>query len=104
MPTKRQILPAFPDLEAGGAVLFAAALSDPEKEAAHAGALPPHQAQEFSGVEIGGSRTEESFHAPAKIGALPGREAVAFGGNPVIAKRVQHIVLAICLGWHTAGF
>lgn len=89
---------------ARAAVLLAAALGDPAEEEAHADAFLPHQAQEFAGVETGGGGAEKSLHAPAKIGALPGREAVAFGSDPVIAKRVQHIVLAICFGWHTAGF
>ncbi len=78
----------------GSTLLFAAALGDPAKESAHAGAFCPHEMQEFAGVEIGGGGAKESFHAPAKIGAFPRRESVAFGDNPVIAKRVQHVLEA----------
>lgn len=74
-----------------GLALFAAALGDPGKEAAHARAFGPHEAKEFAGVQASGGRAKERLHAPAQIGAIPGLEAVALGDEPVIAERVQHI-------------
>lgn len=74
--------------------MFAATFGDPAKETAHASAFPPHQPKEFAGVEIGGRWAEECFHAPAKVRTFPGRETVSLSGDPVIAKRVQHVLEA----------
>jgi hypothetical protein len=71
--------------------LGAAAGGDPIEETFHAGALAPHQREEFRGVEIGGFVAEEGFHAPLNVGRGPGTEAVAFGDDPVVAKGVQHV-------------
>ena len=72
-------------------MLVAAAGGDPVEEALHAGALAPHQGEEFAGVEVRGFVAEEGFHAPLDVGGCPGAEAVTFGDDPVVAKCVQHL-------------
>lgn len=84
--------------------MFAATFGDPSEEPARAHPFGPHETEEFSCVGIRGGGTEEGFHAPAKIRAVPRLKPIAFRNDPVVAKRVQHNVLAICVGWHIAEF
>jgi hypothetical protein len=71
--------------------LGAAAGGDPVEETLHTGAFAPHQAEEFRAVEVGGFVAEERFHSPLNVGGGPRSEAVAFGDDPVVAERVQHV-------------
>ena len=67
-----------------------AALVGPVKEAFELVAVFPAKREEFGGCEVGGFGAEEGFKAPAEIGAVPGIEAVALGGEPVVAEKLPH--------------
>jgi hypothetical protein len=68
------------------AVGFAAAVLDPGEKAADAGALRPHQVEEFARGEMRGGGAEKSFHAPLDVRAFPGAEPVALGDEPIVAQ------------------
>src|SRR6201999_4141234 len=86
------------------AALDLAAFGGPVEEAFHLVAIFPAEFEEFGGGHIGGFGAEEGFEAPAKIGAVPGIEAIALGGEPVVAEKLPHSVL--CWGiiaWRGVG-
>ena len=68
----------------------AAALGGPVDEAGEIVAVLPAKMEEFFGVEVSGFLAQEGFEAPLEIGTVPGLEAVAPSGNPVVAERLQH--------------
>lgn len=71
--------------------LRAAAVSGPIHEISQAVAVFPGETKEFSCREIVRFVAEERFKAPAKIGAVPGLEAVAACDDPVVAKGAKHL-------------
>ena len=73
-----------------GVALRAAAFRGPVHEIAEAVAVLPGEAEEFSRGEIVGFVAEERFKTPAKIGAVPGLEAIAASDDPVITQRAKH--------------
>ena len=52
-------------------------------------AVLPAEAEERMRVEIRGFFSEEGFEAPANIGALPGAQTVATGGEPIELDEVK---------------
>jgi hypothetical protein len=74
------------------AALNAAALVGPVEEAFELVAVFPAQLEELGGGHVGGFRAEEGFKAPAEIGAVPGIEAIALGGEPVVAEELPHSI------------
>jgi len=74
----------------GAGAHYAAALGGPVGETAEVFAVFPGELEEFSGVEVGGFFAEEGFKAPLEIGTVPGLQAIATGGYPVVAERLPH--------------
>jgi hypothetical protein len=79
--------------ESAFAALGLAAFGGPVEEALHLVAVFPAEFEEFGGGHAGGFGPEESFKAPAEIGAVPGIEAIALGGEPVVAEELPHSLL-----------
>ena len=88
------------------AALDLAAFGGPVEEAFHLVAIFPAEFEEFGGGHIGGFGAEEGFEAPAKIGAVPGIEAIALGGEPVVAEKLPHSIWVLGIiawrGWRKA--
>src|SRR5580704_11956149 len=83
-------------IPAGGAELLSPAgslafLFYPGQEAAHSLSLPPHVAKELARIQVRSFRSKKRFETPTKIRASPWVEAITFGGDPVVADRVQQI-------------
>ena len=79
-----------------GATLLSAAralafLLYPAQKTAHCFSVPPHVAEKLWRVQVGSLRSVKRFETPTKIGASPRTEAITFGGDPVVANRVQQI-------------
>jgi hypothetical protein len=74
------------------AALDLTAFGGPVEEALELVAVFPAQFEEFGGGQVGGFGAEEGFKAPAEIGAVPGIEAIALGGEPVVAEELPHSV------------
>jgi len=68
----------------------ATALGSPVNEAGESSAIFPGEVKELFGVEMGGFLAKEGFKAPLEIGTVPRPEAIAPGGNPVVAERLPH--------------
>ena len=82
-----------PNVGLAFAALDAAALVRPVEEAFELVAILPAQLEELGGGHVGGFGAQEGFKAPAEIGAVPGIEAIALGGEPVVAEKLPHSVL-----------
>ncbi len=65
-------------------------MGGPVDEAGEFVAVFPREMEEFPGVEVGGFLTQEGLEAPLEIGTVPGLQAIAPGGNPVVAERLPH--------------
>src|ERR1700729_1724826 len=74
------------------AALDSAALVRPIEETFQLVAVFPAQFEELGGGHVGGFGTEKSFKAPAKIGAVPGIEAIVLGRQPVVAEELPHSI------------
>ena len=74
----------------GAAAHEATALGGPVHEAGEFVAVFPGEMEEFSGIEVSGFLAQEGFETPLEIGTVPGLEAVAPSGNPVVAERLPH--------------
>ena len=74
------------------AALDSAALVGPIKETFQLLAVFPAQFEELGGGHVGGFGTKEGFKPPAKIGAVPGIEAIALGRQPVVAEKLPHSI------------
>jgi hypothetical protein len=91
-------------LQSGFAALDAAALIGPVEEAFELVAILPAQLEELGGGHVGGFGAQEGFKAPAEIGAVPGIEAIALGGEPVVAEKLPHsFVSSGIMTWRGAG-
>jgi hypothetical protein len=74
------------------AALDVAAFGGPIEEAFHLVAVFPAQFEELGCGHVGGFGAEVGFEAPAKIGTIPGVEAVALGRQPVVAEKLPHSI------------
>ena len=70
----------------------AAALGGPIGEGFQIVAIFPGELEEFPGVEVGGVLAKEGLEAPLDVGAFPGLEVVAAGGEPVELEHAPHRV------------
>jgi hypothetical protein len=68
-------------LKAGA--LSAAAGGGPGGEGFQVAAIFPGEVEKFAGVEVGSFFAEEGFKTPLDVGAFPGPQAIAAGGEPV---------------------
>ena len=51
-----------------------------------------------------GFGAEEGFKAPAEIGAVPGIQAIALGGEPVVAEELPHSVECLSIiAWRSTN-
>ena len=81
-----------------------AAFGGPVEEAFHLVAVFPAEFEEFGGGHVSGFGAEVGFKAPAEIGAVPGIEAIALGGEPVVAEKLPHsFVSSGIMTWRGAG-
>lgn len=62
----------------------------PFKEAPKVGALGPKKFPKFEEADLGHFDAGVGFHAPKKIRAAPGREAVSSRGVPEEAQHLPH--------------
>lgn len=77
----------------------ATALGGPVDEAGEIVAVLPGKMEEFFGVEVSGFLAQEGFKAPLEIGTVPGPEAIAPGGNPVVVERLPHGCIVHARRW-----
>jgi len=70
--------------------LGAAAGGGPGGEGFQVAAIFPGEVEEFVGVEVGGFFAQEGFETPLDVGAFPGLQAIAAGGEPVELEEVPH--------------
>jgi len=78
----------------GVPALRLAAFVSPIEEALELVSIFPREAKEFAHGHIRGFGSEESFKPPAEVWAIPGSEAVAFCGEPVVPQHLEHSVWA----------
>lgn len=71
-------------------MLGAAADGGPIGEGYQVAAIFPGEMEEFHGVQIGGFFAEKGLEAPLDVGAFPGLQPVAAGGEPIELEEMPH--------------
>ena len=77
------------------AALDLAALVGPVEETFQLTAVFPAQTKEPGGRHVGSFGAQEGFKAPSEIWAVPGVEAIALGGEPVVAEKLPHSICVV---------
>jgi len=77
----------------GVVALEAAAFGGPVHEALHVFAVFPGEMEELAGGHVCRLFSQKGLEAPAHVRALPGFQAIAAGGVPVINQCLKHFLV-----------